>query len=215
MNNNIGIYKLTAPNEKVYIGASTDLERRKQQFLACRGYRATMFEAMKEFHPSTWVYEKLCTCPKSALDVCERFYIDMFKSDSPEYGYNSQSGGRIGFSHSEETKKKMSESTSGQNHPMFGRTGDKNPWFGKKHSDKAKVKMSENSSMLGKFGVEHNRSRAVNQYDKQGNFIRRWDSIMDVDRELSIAHQSIVACCKGRRKSAGGFRWTHADADVK
>ena len=41
---------------------------------------------------------------------------------------------------SEETKNKL----RGENNPMFGKTGDKNPSFGKKHSIETKKKISEN-----------------------------------------------------------------------
>lgn len=34
---------------------------------------------------------------------------------------------------------------------------------------------------------------------------------MDVQRELGIAQQSISACCKGNRKSAGGYIWRYVE----
>jgi group I intron endonuclease len=210
MNNNIGIYLLrNTVTNKVYVGASTNLERRKGEFLAGRGYRATMLEAMKEFHPSVWTHEILCTCPKSALDICERFYINMYKSADPRYGYNISLGGAgmFGVKHSEKAKKKMSDNSS-------------RPWLGKHLSGETKKKISESllgeknpRSMLGKFGAEHNRSKAINQYDKQMNFIRRWESMSDVQRELGINQSSITKCCRGKCKSAGGYCWAYADAD--
>lgn len=44
---------------------------------------------------------------------------------------------------SEETKQKMSEAHSGENHHFFGITGEANPNFGKERSDEFKQKMSK------------------------------------------------------------------------
>jgi hypothetical protein len=50
----------------------------------------------------------------------------------------------IGKKHSEEAKRKMSISRSGENNPFYGNhsmSGDKHPMFGRKHSEEAKAKM--------------------------------------------------------------------------
>ena len=85
----------------------------------------------------------------------------------------------------------------GENHPMYGRTGEENP-----------------------------NSIKIVQYDKQGNFIKVWNSSTDVQRELGINNSHILECCKWHecgcnkeewfkvrknypRKSAGGFIWKY------
>ena len=45
------------------------------------------------------------------------------------------------------------------------------------------------------------------QYDKKGNFIKKWESIREAGRKLGIFYQSINACLKGKVKTAGGFKW--------
>lgn len=51
-----------------------------------------------------------------------------------------------GKKHSEETRKKMSESLkgklTGEKNPMFGKKGEQAPMYGKRHSDETKKKMS-------------------------------------------------------------------------
>lgn len=49
----------------------------------------------------------------------------------------------IGNKLSEETKIKISKSTSGKNSYLFGKTGKDHPWFGKHHSEEHKQKMRE------------------------------------------------------------------------
>lgn len=58
----------------------------------------------------------------------------------------------------------------------------------------------------GKFGKEHPASKKVLQLTKEGSFIKEWDSISDVYGDLKIIPADITAVCKGRAKSAGGFK---------
>ena len=71
-------------------------------------------------------------------------------------------------------------------------------------------KMSENGSMLGKFGVEHHSSIPIVQLTLDGQFIRKWSCAAEVKRELGINHGNIISCCKGKLKSAGGYKWMYA-----
>ena len=40
-------------------------------------------------------------------------------------------------------------------------------------------------------------SKPINQYDLDGNFIKKWSSAMDVERELGFHHANLLKCCKG------------------
>lgn len=71
-------------------------------------------------------------------------------------------------------------------------------------------KMSENGSMLGKFGVEHHSSIPIVQLTLDGKFIKKWSCAAEAARELGINHGNIISCCKGKLKSAGGYKWMYA-----
>lgn len=58
---------------------------------------------------------------------------------------------------------------------------------------------------------EHHFARRVIQYDLLENFIKRWDCIMDIEEQLKINGSNIGQCCRGKRKTAGGFRWEYSN----
>ena len=51
------------------------------------------------------------------------------------------------------------------------------------------------------------RSKKVDQYTLDGEFVRTWPSVRQITRDLGIL--GVCACCKGKRPSAGGFVWRY------
>ena len=49
--------------------------------------------------------------------------------------------------------------------------------------------------------------KPVIQFDLDGNFIKEWESMSDVQRQIGIAVGNISMCCNRKAKSAGGFIW--------
>ena len=67
------------------------------------------------------------------------------------------------------------------------------------------------------FVMSQKTRREVNQFDMDGNFIRKWDSIRRVcdyfkseNRGLRTVYKSVSNCCSGKKKSAYNFRWSYA-----
>lgn len=54
-------------------------------------------------------------------------------------------------------------------------------------------------------------SKKIIQYDRKGNFIKEWECIMEVQRQLGINNSNICQCCKniGKYKTAGGYIWRY------
>lgn len=58
----------------------------------------------------------------------------------------------------------------------------------------------------------HNCNKIVLQYDKQGKLIKRWNSTMDIQRELGYFNSRISANClgvKGIGKYSYGYLWRY------
>ena len=51
----------------------------------------------------------------------------------------------------------------------------------------------------------------VDQYDLDGNHIKRYSCLTDAENESGAAHGDILRCCKGQRHTAGGFIWRYVD----
>lgn len=63
--------------------------------------------------------------------------------------------------------------------------------------------------MNWKSGKDNANSKAVLMSDMNGKAIKRYECIMDAERELGIWNSCIVACLKGRKKTAGGYKWSY------
>lgn len=49
----------------------------------------------------------------------------------------------------------------------------------------------------------------VYQFDKNGKFIKRYDSIMDASRQNGIRNSLISCCCRGEKLSSHGYIWSY------
>ncbi len=71
---------------------------------------------------------------------------------------------------------------------------------------------------LGRLSVEEaftlsekkKSGRAIEQYDVNGNFIKRWDSIKEAADALYVRPQSIQPCLKKGKGTSAGYVWKYA-----
>jgi len=101
--------------------------------------------------------------------------------------------GTTGMKHSEESKRKISE----------GLKGHISPNKGKKMSKESCEKKSK--SMMGVM------NKPILQYDLQDNFIKEWSSISEAYLSLNkkITNGCINLACKGKIKTAFGYKWKY------
>lgn len=70
------------------------------------------------------------------------------------------------------------------------------------------------NNTYGKGALQRN-SKII-QYDMAGNALKIWESIKEAAESLEIKYQNISACCRGKKKSSGGYAWTYANIiDIK
>lgn len=64
----------------------------------------------------------------------------------------------------------------------------------------------------GKFGKKHHRSKAVEQYSLDGNYIKTFDSISEATEFAGLKSPSLISACASHKKSqltAGGYKWEY------
>lgn len=83
----------------------------------------------------------------------------------------------------------------------------------KKLSDSLKggTRSQESKYRMAKAQQQSN-GKPINQYDLNGNFIRRWDYISQVGKfyKNTAMFANIWQCCKGNKKQAYGYKWEYA-----
>ena len=63
---------------------------------------------------------------------------------------------------------------------------------------------------MNKTGKDHPRSKSVNQFDLEGNFIKTWESASEASRELNMSRSKISLCCnKIKYKKTGEYKWEY------
>ena len=59
----------------------------------------------------------------------------------------------------------------------------------------------------------YQRSCKINQLSLDGEFIKQWESSMQIERELGFSAGNIISCCKNKQKTAYGFCWRYANPE--
>lgn len=87
-----------------------------------------------------------------------------------------------------------------------------NPITRQRVSDAMKGKMKgDKNPCYNKLGGEHPKSIQVVQYNINGTQIAEFESLVDVERKLGINQTSVCNVLKGRRNTAGGYRWAYKE----
>lgn len=218
----IGIYKITSPSGKVYIGQSVNLERRLKRYkrLSVKTKKQTkLWRSLIKYSPEKHFYEVIEECPEKTLNIRERYWQEFY--DSVNNGLNcfyTKTNDKSGKA-SPETLLKMSEAQK----EYF--RNNKHPFEGRKHSEETKQKIRDKatgrnfpehinkkkgvkgrtSPMKGKFGKYHSKSKPVLCYLKSGEFVKEFETISGAAKELNLHSGNISSCCSGRLKQYKGY----------
>lgn len=105
----VGIYKITSPSNKIYIGQSVDIANRISSYKNLKCKRQTkLYRSLKKYGFEKHKFEIIDKCNEIELNAKERYYQELFNTISKE-GLNCRltktkdKSGRL----SEETKRKI------------------------------------------------------------------------------------------------------------
>ncbi len=252
--NNYCVYIHTSPSGKMYVG-QTKLKPEERWKKDGSGYLRKYKESDKYHQPlfaqailkygwENFDHEVIASnLTREEADRFEKLLIEKLDTMNPKYGYNLKEGGSNG-SHSEETKKKLSEFNknkhlSEEHKKKIGESnkgkyiseetkrriseslkgkivGEKHYLYGKHLSEETKIKLSDANK--GKnIGKNNSNARKISQYDLDGNIIKNWSSIVDASRELGLSKEGIYQCCSDcytNCRTLGGFIWRYSEDEL-
>lgn len=84
-----------------------------------------------------------------------------------------------------------------------------------KHSIKAGLRNPMLNPMKGKYGFNHNRSKAVSSIDSNGNVLGVYGSTREAARALGLTQTSVSKCCRDQLKQTKGFQFKWYNAQPK
>lgn len=58
--------------------------------------------------------------------------------------------------------------------------------------------------------AKERRWHGIEQYDRNGNWMRSFESILEATQVTGIGHSCIIRCCKGKGHTAGGYQWRYS-----
>ena len=76
-------------------------------------------------------------------------------------------------------------------------------------TSKENVNYGTRNERSAKKKINGKKSKPVLQFDLQDNFIKEFPSLMQVYRELGFNQRHICECCKGKLKTAYGYKWKY------
>jgi len=226
-----GIYKITNPKGKIYIGQSINIEKRwysyKSPDLRCMGIK--VYNSIKKYGIENHKMEILETCEPSKLKELEIHYKILFNSVNT--GLNCKIDDDRYGPHTEKTKKLISErckeaakrriytdewrlkmKLKKTNHPCY-KNLERNKKIGDAHrgkvvSEETKRKIYTNDVWIRKNKELHkSQQKSIIQLDKNNNIIKVWESITSARKTLNI--KTIDGVLNRSRKTAGGFIWKY------
>lgn len=118
------VYKLTAPNNKVYIGCTSQNPKDRWNYGSKYHHNKELSEDIRMFGWNNFDHEILySSLPEEEAYDLERELIHKYNSCDPKYGYNKTHGGKVnpGIIRSDEYRKQLSERTTGVKHHFYGK----------------------------------------------------------------------------------------------
>ncbi len=184
-----GIYKITNPKNKIYIGQSVDILHRficyKNKTKSIK-HQHRIYNSLLKYGSEKHKFEIIHECTTDKLNDLEIYYINLFNTFNSEHGLNLKSGGNYCV-FSDEVKLKM-----------------RNAQLNKKQTPE-RIENNRLSQMRNK-----SRNKKVLQFTLDNVFIKEWESTQDAGR-TGFSQRHISGCCLNKygRKTHKGFIWKY------
>lgn len=209
----VGIYKITSPSGKIYIGQSVNIKSRHRDYLKlgyCKLQRRLNFSFVK-YGVLNHIFETIELCNLEDLNERERYWQDFYDACNKHKGLNCRLTGTKDKSGvmSKETKQRVSDTFK-----LRGTVkGGNNPMFGKKHSEESRNKMSKfhSGKKLSKVQIEDIKMRFKGSLNPRAKIVLNtetgiyYDYAKDAADSINMIHGTFHAKLNGRLKNSTSF----------
>lgn len=216
-------------NGKGYVGKTgrTLRQRRKEHRddALVRGSDMPFHRAIRLYGPEAFEWIVLSRGgSENELNELERHHIQ--EQDAFRSGYNCTQGGdgMLGWKHSEETRRRMSEARRGEGNPNWGGISDEH----KRNIAKSKVGTGTGPRphMRGRRRSEETRRKislgsmrrkdpiSVRQLSTDGEFIAMYPSLSKAAQAVGGTGPGIKRCCEGQ-STYRGYVWCYVTQEEK
>ena len=212
----IGIYKITNPSGRIYIGQSINIDCRFKEytFLSKSKTQVKLNRSFKKYGIENHIFEIIEECELNQLNNRERHYQDLY--NVVKKGLNcrlTKSDDKSGFL-SQETKDKVSKSKKGKKKSAEAIEKSAKFFRGRKltpeHIEKIRLsnlgkKRSEETKercRLSKLGNTYNSKKVINTETGE-----RYDSVKDMWQLTNYSYSGFIKCLNGTRNNNTNFKY--------
>lgn len=217
----IGIYKITSPSGKIYIGKSKCIRSRFMGYVNMHNVKGQvkLHRSFNKYGVENHVFEVIEECEFEELNIRERYWQDYYEVIN-ENGLNCllTSTNDKPFVFSEETLKKKSEAVKGSKHPNYGKKLSKETIEKMSKNRKGRILTQEHKDKISKTtkgrkmppnciksGLDNHKSIAIKSTNTETNesfILNLADTLryFKCDRELVINRAKKISGVKSFRK---------------
>ena len=147
---------------------------------------------------------------RQTISTCGYRQIMLYKDSNPKVKYVHRLVAEA-FIQKEEGKQQVNHKDGNK----LNNDADNLEWVSARRNTRHAIEMGLRpvNQTIGKYGSNNPLSRPVDQYDLNGNLVRRWDSCTDAAEYYSTSKNSIRRCINGHRKTHRGFIWKYSLTD--
>jgi group I intron endonuclease len=193
----VGIYKITNPKGRVYIGQSINIPKRFKYYTY--GYsqkQRRLYNSLNKYGCDSHIFEVIEECDVKNLNERERFWQDKYDVLS-KAGLNceltsSLNGRRV---LSEESKRKISEKNKGKNNGMYGHKHSKEFILQRRNYKHTK----ENLKKISKASQGENNPNSKTVLCLQSGIF--YGCVGDAAKAINVSYDSLKQWLNGRRKN--------------
>jgi group I intron endonuclease len=231
----VGIYKITNPTGKIYIGQSVNIDKRKSAYkrMKCED-QPSIYRSLKKHGWENHIFEIIEECNICDLQTKEiywkKYYLNEINGDWSKVLFCKLDDGPGGHL-TEDIKQKISVATTGKKRSNEFKKFIRERQLGSKHSDATKQKMKkprrDTTNMKGKKqspshiekriskikGIQKDpnpylgiNSKEIFQFDLKGNFIKKWNSIIEAEKTYG---KGIKSNLSGKTMTSRGYIWSY------